>query len=345
MKYLHVIIAIFWFTHYKACPHCNIHNYLYSNVVSAKSIVKVQVIDTNNNDGTCSYVIIDIIRNSKDLNHFFGDTVKEAFYSNVRDTGNYILFDFDGFPQGVWYSCLDTYYEYEIRFLAKSPEHIDTKAEALKMITGVSIHSNSLALDYIEEHYDSCYEDLTDQLESLITKSLSNEDVLFMHHKINNLIKAIHVVCDLKNETFLLSMTDVLLKNDSSFNGWNDLFTEKNKIIGETLANFIKYDKSKLIGKNLESYYLSALLNNDSPKNIYYSYALSSQLLKNHDFISKATNYQKDLIAYGLLKKSFSFYFFEKREIKEHLMLAKKIAKNKDLLMLVDKSLEKVKDK
>lgn len=336
------LISILTFLSCFACPNCNIHNYLNSNICNAKSIVKVQVIDKSRESSKCTFIIIDIIRGSEDLNYSIGDTIQEGYYSYVRDTGNYILLNYDlfSFMGEVVFDALDISYESEIRFLARGPERIDNKKEALEMLTGVSNYSNSLAINYIKLNYDSCYEDIKVQLESLVTKYLNGEEVLFLQHKINNLIKAIHSVSDIRNERFLIAMSKYILSNDTVFKGWENLPLNSNEIAGETLTNFIKYDQSKTIGEKLEDFYLNEITKSNSNKNIYYSYALFSFLQENSNLIKKVSDFQKDLIAYGLVEKSLSYYSFQRREIEESLIIAKKIAVNDELLMFIKKSLE-----
>lgn len=199
----------------RACPACNIHNYLSHSVDDAKNIYVGEVVSATKEGSVVS--VVEVIRGTVKI----GDRRDEEFRGYEAGEKLVVLTGLEA-PPGPTFPHLPLLFKDEIRFLAGKDPKITDAADAIVKLQWVSRKSNDLAKTYIKEHYPECRDALIAAYRALYARRDKWSEEVLLSHRLNNLVTMLASTDDARSREFLLSVIDDLAKLPGGEIKWDD---------------------------------------------------------------------------------------------------------------------------
>lgn len=178
-----------------ACPHCNIHNYLASSVLSSPFVFEgeVDTVTEALNRGK-SVIVRDIYYKADSITHQVGDTViiTVSEYRLQRSTQFIICAEI--MPRALSFPILDTNLRDEIKFLAKK-DSVSNFHQAWKLVMGISGYSNEAGRNYLVKNYKSHKKELFSNLDEAVI-AVNSRKLNYVNHSMGSIIQVVDQLPD-----------------------------------------------------------------------------------------------------------------------------------------------------
>jgi len=209
-----ITLAVLYSTPARACPSCNIHNYLAISIRSSTNIYHGKVV-SQIDDRTAEVEVLKVLRGE----HKVGSKVKTKMYGSKKYIGKKFIFS-DPTSWPPTFEVLQLEFEDEVLFLIQEKKAVSDVQEAVKRIQGVSVLTQKIGMEYITDHYDEAVAPLIAEMDTLIPKVFATNDVFFGKHRLDKLAKALLVRNSESAKKFVFARIDELAKQKQEQIDW-----------------------------------------------------------------------------------------------------------------------------
>lgn len=286
-------------------------------------------------ENRASVVILKVIKSDSTFNSIETDTIETYLYKPTEKIGDEYIFS-NPHTRGPSFETLLSTFEFEVTFLADTARKIENIEEALKMVEGLSRHSNQMGFEYISAHSESCFESLTARFNKFRQDCFNDPEIYFANYRISNLATAVLELETNQSKKFIFAQIDSVSKYPFKQPNWNTTPYRGETPQGEMLRTFLSgTEKNKRLYDEILVRYLLELQTKESYSNIYFAYAFSFIDFKRKIFKELNEN-QKNLLALGMAyAASWNKYWF-RREKRDFLIeCALKYSTNSELTALL----------
>lgn len=189
-----------------ACPECNIHNYLAGSVRSSTNIFQGEVL-SQVDDRTVEVRVLKVLRGT----HTVGSKVKSTMYGANEYVGKKFIFS-NPTSRPPTFEVLPPEMEEEILFLLRKDPSVDNIKDAVKWVQGVSVETQKIGMDYIQNHHDVAVKPLIVELNALMPQVFSADNVFFGEHRLSQLVTALFLKPTDAGRDFAVSQIEALTK-------------------------------------------------------------------------------------------------------------------------------------